>query len=343
MATRTYHAGPVSADMGHNKRNFAGYMNGVTQAQNDATTNHPDNMGSMMNQFSALSLPGGHIPAGPGVAQMQMPPQYLAAQEGTLAYAPGYGIPFQFGGMHQVADTYPSAAFTPQYSVPGVHGAYASYPMPYPVVPYTPGRGAPYHDRNDVPDLENRRGSYSTTESAPATPFISGTSDRGSAARVAVIRSTYNTPSPDHAQVVVGTFDRAGVAKTPTMADSDLIALLEKAPAIPKAVPAVFTTPQHAKSLDQCLENRIVGNRNVYIRGLHPTTDDALLLKYAQRFGEVEQSKAIIDTSTGACKGYVLLATRTMKNSTAYRFTVLALRSLPMSVTLRTVSEVSSD
>jgi RNA recognition motif-containing protein len=29
-----------------------------------------------------------------------------------------------------------------------------------------------------------------------------------------------------------------------------------------------------------------------------------LLLHYVSRFGKVEQSKAIIDTSTGACKGY---------------------------------------
>ena len=57
------------------------------------------------------------------------------------------------------------------------------------------------------------------------------------------------------------------------------------------------------KSLDQSLDNRIPGNRNVYIRGLHPTTDDELLYLFASRFGAVETSKAIIDTGTGACKG----------------------------------------
>jgi RNA recognition motif-containing protein len=81
--------------------------------------------------------------------------------------------------------------------------------------------------------------------------------------------------------------------------------LLKQNPPIPEAVPAVFTPPSHTKSIEQCLENRIHGNRNVYIRGLHPTTDDELLHRYASRFGKVEQSKAIIDTSTGACKGYV--------------------------------------
>ncbi|KAK7218487.1 hypothetical protein V2G26_006490 [Clonostachys chloroleuca] len=58
------------------------------------------------------------------------------------------------------------------------------------------------------------------------------------------------------------------------------------------------------KSLEQSLENRIPGNRNVYIRGLHPTTDDELLFLFANRFGAVETSKAIIDTGTGACKGF---------------------------------------
>jgi hypothetical protein len=96
--------------------------------------------------------------------------------------------------------------------------------------------------------------------------------------------------------------------KPPQPIEKDLLALLKQDPPIPDAVPAVFTPPSHTKSIEQCLENRIHGNRNVYIRGLHPTTDDELLHKYASRFGKVEQSKAIIDTSTGACKGYVLLS-----------------------------------
>ncbi|KAK0702697.1 hypothetical protein B0H67DRAFT_594946 [Lasiosphaeris hirsuta] len=81
-------------------------------------------------------------------------------------------------------------------------------------------------------------------------------------------------------------------------------ALLKGNPTIPQAVPAIFTPPAQMKSIEQCLENPIKGNRNVYIRGLSPKTDDELLLHYVSRFGKVEQSKAIIDTSTGACKGF---------------------------------------
>ena len=60
------------------------------------------------------------------------------------------------------------------------------------------------------------------------------------------------------------------------------------------------------RTLDQSLHNPIKNNRNVYIRGLHPNTDDETLAQYAARFGKVETSKAIIDTATGACKGYAV-------------------------------------
>jgi hypothetical protein len=83
--------------------------------------------------------------------------------------------------------------------------------------------------------------------------------------------------------------------------------LLQQHPAIPHAVPAVFTPRENMRTLEQSLSNPIFGNRNVYIRGLHPNTDDATLAAYSARFGQVETSKAIIDTSTGACKGYDLL------------------------------------
>lgn len=203
-------------------------------------------------------------------------------------------------------------------SVPeGIYAAYhappyvsqGSYPaatyMPYQaVMPFTPAR----NDRaqRDVPGLENRRGSYSTTESSPATPFYGSVAQRDAGPRVAVVdRSNYTTPSPQ--QMTGGGIVNAVSGKTPVPVsipiDKNLDELLKQEPEIPSAVPAVFTPPQQMKTLEQSLENRIPGNRNVYIRGLHPTTDDELLLQYANRFGKVETSKAIIDTSTGACKG----------------------------------------
>lgn len=158
--------------------------------------------------------------------------------------------------------------------------------------------GAP---QQDMPGLDNnRRSSYSTTESTPATPFYGSTASRDPGGRVTVYdRSTYTTPSPTSALAL----QPKGFPSVPAPIDRDLQALIAQDPAIPSAVPAVFTPQENMKTLEQSLTNHIAGNRNVYIRGLHPTTDDDLLLKYAARFGHVETSKAIIDTTTGACKG----------------------------------------
>lgn len=288
-----------SADPTNNGRN-PGYMHPSHPAgqydhflQAQAQMARQDGIGAVMNQFPSMSLSGGPMPAGSGAPQHLAPHPYYAGGDGHIAYT-AYG-PVSMGNMPQIGDAYSQAAVAPQYPM---HSGYGPLPVPY-LNPYTPGRAASYADRsNEVPPLEQRRGSYSTTESTPATPFFANVSDRGLGARVAV-RSTYNTPSPDHEQVSAGGFPKTSAKEE----DCDLEALLKQEPVIPRAVPAVFTPAQHMKTLEQCLENRIVGNRNVYIRGLHPTTDDDLLLKYAQRFGDVEQSKAIIDTGTGACKG----------------------------------------
>ena len=43
---------------------------------------------------------------------------------------------------------------------------------------------------------------------------------------------------------------------------------------------------------------------NIYIRGLHPSTNDDDLLKIVAEFGNILSSKAIVDLKTGVCKGY---------------------------------------
>ncbi|KAK0735723.1 hypothetical protein B0T21DRAFT_349182 [Apiosordaria backusii] len=251
-----------------------------------------ESMDSLVNQFSTMGLPAGGSHGAANMAQLQHH-GYMAGQEQPVAYQ-GYSVPVHVGLA-------PEAAYG--YSVSGqfpVQGNFAPLPVPYHAMPYTPGRVASYADRSssEVPALENRRGSYSTTESTPATPFFGSASERGAGSRVAVFRSSYTTPSPEQV-VMPGTAPKASQP-----IDEELLELLKQTPAIPEAVPAVFTPPTHIKSIEQCLENRIHGNRNVYIRGLHPTTDDDLLHRYASRFGTVEQSKAIIDTATGACKGF---------------------------------------
>ncbi|PSS02315.1 hypothetical protein BD289DRAFT_458175 [Coniella lustricola] len=267
---------------------------------------HNDGLGGVVGTFGNLSLahPNSMHQAAPHVA---MPGgAYIADASFYPALGnhmqPAFNMP-----MPHVADSYgASGHFMAQGNVSGNYGG--GY-----VLPYTPGRAASYGDSieravaRDLPSLDNRRGSYSTTtntESTPSTPFFSGLLERQNAPRViSTDRSNYSTPSPQQL-AVSGMIGPVTNTKIKRIAEDELRALIAQEPVIPEAVPAVFTTPEQRKNIEQSLENRIEGNRNVYIRGLHPTTDDTLLLQYAARFGEVEQSKAIIDTSTGACKGF---------------------------------------
>lgn len=92
--------------------------------------------------------------------------------------------------------------------------------------------------------------------------------------------------------------------KTPTgYILQDLESLVQQEPAIPRAVPAMWTNPTDL-TLAKCLENR-EGITNVYIRGFLPETTDEALLAYASRFGKIDRCKAIVDLDTGLCKGFV--------------------------------------
>lgn len=255
----------------------------------------------MMNQFQGMSLGSVNVANGP--APLPMGPSYMVGPDGQLVLASVPGSQ-SMGMAHTTENGYGAFSLNSSYGNP-----YLGLPMP--MMPFTPGRSNAAHPRMDrghseVPGLENRRGSYSTTESTPATPFYTGVSHRENGPRVANLdRSAYTTPSPQQMGMSNLHVDAPAKPALPTISDHALDELLKQNPAIPKAVPAVFTPPGQMKTLEQSLENRIPGNRNVYIRGLHPTTDDELLYQFACRFGAVETSKAIIDTGTGACKGYV--------------------------------------
>ncbi|KAJ6447054.1 sporulation-specific protein [Purpureocillium lavendulum] len=257
-------------------------------------------LGHMMSQFAGLSLGGmgmpnnsAPLPLGPG--------HFMVGSDGQFVLAPMPAAQ-PMGMSHSQEHPYNS------YPMPtgGYGPPYVGLPMP--LMPYTPGRANTTQPRvergnSDVPGLENRRGSYSTTESTPATPFYGAMSQRDGPRVASLDRSAYTTPSPQQ-MGLTSLHGEAAKSAIPTVSDSHIDDLLKKDPAIPRAVPAVFTPPGQMKSLEQSLENRIPGNRNVYIRGLHPTTDDRLLYEFAARFGPVETSKAIIDTNTGACKGF---------------------------------------
>ncbi|KAI1377726.1 hypothetical protein F4677DRAFT_459020 [Hypoxylon crocopeplum] len=248
------------------------------------------NIHAIMNQFNGLGING--IPQIPGMFPVathdgriiQVAANYPSSSL-HAAGIPGFGYP-----------PAPEAPYPASYGSPYLaHGGF-QHPM-FAFGPYTPARAGLSHERTntssrDVPGLDIRRSSYSTNESTPATPFLGSMMSRDQGPRVTVFdRSTYTTPSPQQFMAA----EDPQEPKTP---------LLNRSPEIPRAIPAVFTPPENMRTLEQSLSNPIPGNRNVYIRGLHPTTDDELLSKYAERFGHVETSKAIIDSTTGACKGF---------------------------------------
>lgn len=254
----------------------------------------------LMNQYAAMSL--GPVPMGAnGPISMGPSQAFMIGPDGQYLLAPmaqPMGMPHANEGGYQSYPMAPSGPYNPSY-----------LGMPVPMMPYTPGRGngvaaRPERGHGDNPGLDNRRGSYSTTESTPATPFYGAAAHREAGPRVANLdRSAWTTPSPQALGMSSIHADAPFKPALSSITDRVLDELLNKEPPVPRAVPAVFTPANQMKSLEQSLENRIPGNRNVYIRGLHPTTDDALLYRFASRFGGVETSKAIIDTATGACKG----------------------------------------
>ncbi|TVY80363.1 Sporulation-specific protein [Lachnellula suecica] len=275
----------------------------------ESTQNENNPMAAMMNQFGTLSMQGANMSSNAGaMGSAQLQPgsqiQYYLAADGTYFVAPSSMYPTQ-----ALAQQLPDTSYSTYPTLPYFAQApYTGYVPGYQMMPgYSAARV--YSERSDslhkeVPGLENRRGSYSTNESAPSTPYYGSISQREQGTHIAAIdRSPFgSTPSPQ--QLPAQTSDHKSIAYKSIPIGVDIDALLMQHPPIPRAIPAVYTPKESMRTLDQSLSNPIPGNRNVYIRGLHPTTDDTQLAMYASRFGKVETSKAIIDTSTGACKGF---------------------------------------
>ncbi|KAG0652652.1 Meiotically up-regulated [Hyphodiscus hymeniophilus] len=270
-----------------------------------------DNVNSLLGSFAGVSLASGNMASGTTMGA-QVPvgasTQLYVTADGQLFCAPGM-YPTQSLASTQLPDNAYNAytatmPYVPQNAYPGYLAGYPTM-TPYAAAARGYYSGSAEYLHKDVPGLENRRGSYSTNESAPGTPYYGSVSLRDHGTLIAQVdRSPFgSTPSPQGLPAQHIPQPSKLPFKTIPV-DIDIDALLQQHPAIPHAVPAVFTPRESMRTLDQSLSNPIPGNRNVYIRGLHPNTDDETLAAYAARFGKVETSKAIIDTATGACKGF---------------------------------------
>jgi len=259
-------------------------------------------MASMINSFAQahINLQSANMQAAANAMPPVNTPQYIFLHDGRIGYIPPANVfpaqPISTTHLPEGAFAYPELAYASQAAYPG-------YLSGYSMMPYTQARQDLMH--NDVPGLDKRRGSYSTNESAPGTPFYGslGHHDHGTIIAGSDRSPIYSTPSPQIPHNINIPIGKPLPYKSISI-NFDIDALLQQHPAIPHAVPAVFTPRESMRTLEQSLSNPIYGNRNVYIRGLHPDTNDETLAAYAARFGRVETSKAIIDTSTGACKGY---------------------------------------
>jgi hypothetical protein len=239
-----------------------------------------------------------------------------------ITQVPIVGSPSYYPSNGQIIFVAPAIySARPLIQAPFLEGCYNSHPTPFPhpappahhsYVPglqviqhppdhstYIPNRLE--HSHKEVPGLEKRCGSNSSVECAPDRFYHRSLAhpDQSSSHIIAVDRPPFR-PTPSQLPGPTKVYQSSKTVKTDTRIPID--ALLIQAPSIP---PGVFTTRGN-RTLDQSLSNLIHGNRNVYICGLHPTTDDDTLAAYARRFGRIETCKAIIDISTGACKGFVL-------------------------------------
>lgn len=246
--------------------------------------NHLQGAAAPYNTSHVFVLPNGQV-----LPNMAQPTMFAQGQASGVDAA---------GGMPYL----PSAMF-PNFVAGAnmVPGSLSAYPWPYAI-------------QGDVPDLAgHRRNSWSSNEeNGPVTPGLAGTVHPEYYTTIApmdrspMVGYYNNTPSPPsmNQSYIPGPMQPMKCQDNKTYELVDLDALTQQYPAIPRAVPALWTN-QDDLTLAKCLQNP-EGITNIYIRGFLPDTTDKDLEGFAARFGDIESCKAIIDMDTGKCKGSAL-------------------------------------
>ncbi|KAI9789819.1 MAG: hypothetical protein M1816_005736 [Peltula sp. TS41687] len=305
-----------------------GIPHGLPPNPSVQTNAHQASMNALNQTFNSLSIHDG-VNTGPG--PIPNPQLNMTAGHGGIQ-EPYFLI--RDGIVYARADIAPYAYMQGQGNVPGMPGrlmprnmqpqgqtgfmgnvAYVPVaPPPPPFVPRGDGAG-----REPPPFNENQisTGSHSDDPSSPETPntVVANQLHPKVAIAGADVASAapyyhHRTPSPRH---YLNSLEPAQLAKAYGIQKlaPDLFTVAGNNPAIPRAVPAVLGA---RKTLHECFENP-TGTTNVYIRGLHPETTDDMLHAYAARFGHVANSKAMIDSQTGACKGYGFACFQTIQEA----------------------------
>ncbi|KAK9367175.1 hypothetical protein V1509DRAFT_186313 [Lipomyces kononenkoae] len=142
----------------------------------------------------------------------------------------------------------------------------------------------------------NRYGNFSGRNSKPNEKPVEWTSGRGSA-------QVLQPLNPNKAHIPADVPAKSSLpACLPT---TNVMESIVHSAVVDFPIPMAIAPPTGitAFSLEESLKNPRK-TTNVYIRGLAPDITDDILVKVASRFGTLTTAKAMMDSSTGMCKGF---------------------------------------
>ncbi|EPY51641.1 meiotic RNA-binding protein 1 [Schizosaccharomyces cryophilus OY26] len=252
------------------------------------------------NNVTTVPQPNPYLPGS------YYPPYYAASQQtaggrpGVPAFRPPFGVPaatpcygaqwqaqqqhYPMNGTHPYMKPYVSNGVTQQLMAVHAPQNTSMYP---PVTPV----GQP-----NVPYLNQP----AYLPSVPPNPAVGNNSSGFPAPSTNMTPYTHTKPREDVRSESEDAL-RSDNASKPELKQQNayLTRLVSMHPAIPPAIPSMFPISQEEKKTENPGKTK-----NVYIRGLPPTTTDESLLLYCNRFGKVVSSKAIIDVNNNLCKGF---------------------------------------
>lgn len=231
--------------------------------------------------------------------QSQPQMMYQVAADGGMVVS---AMPTTHNNYQQYPGTYNMAALqAPYLQQISYNGMSPSGPRNLPNTPRGQNWMSSQHIPQELPELSApRRTSWSSNDgSSPQTPLFPSTINGGY--QPSYYSPIWSTPSPKQA-IPAHTAPQIWKDRDSHYYCMDFNTIIKVDPEIPAAIPALWSPEGGRGTLDKILNNT-ESTTNVYIRGFPPTTTDELILKYGQRFGDVESAKAMIDLANGSCKG----------------------------------------
>ncbi|KAH8433432.1 putative RNA binding protein MSSP-2 [Aspergillus melleus] len=304
-------SGQYSHEGGH-----ASFVNGFPQMSSGSESVGP----ALTPLYGPLSFPGQRPGGKFNPAKNHIPVAMPPGMDMSGAQRAGYNSPLvlmpnapMFNGMGPVPPFTSSPVAGPEQLGHIPYMPTTMYPNMNPSYPMVPaamqGYPFPYIMNCDIQDVagpkraqwpgseENKMTATSSVENSNQSEYYTG-STNPSSENPALQGFSFNQPP----QMAAACVPYQMMKSSTGYILQDLECLTQQEPAIPRAVPAMWTNASEL-TLAKCLENR-EGITNVYIRGFLPETTDEVLHAYASRFGKIDRCKAIVDLDTSLCKGF---------------------------------------